>query len=80
MKIVPDTALKSRKTEILKSGYFAAKEYSDEISQVSGTLLDVDHNILVANSDGLLTEDRQIRTRLAISAVASKDGESRERV
>ena len=76
VKIVPDTALKSRKTEILKSGYFAAKEYSDEISQVSGTLLDVDHNILVANSDGLLTEDRQIRTRLAISAVASKDGEN----
>ncbi len=76
VKIVPDTALKSRKTEILKSGYFAAKEYSGEISQVSGTLLDVDHNILVANSDGLLTEDRQIRTRLAISAVASKDGEN----
>ena len=76
VKIVPDTAKKSTKIDILKSGYFAAKEYAPEISQVSGTLLDVDHTILVANSDGLLTGDRQIRTRLAISAVASRDGEN----
>ena len=76
VKIVPDTAKKSTKIDILKSGYFAAKEYAPEISQVSGMLLDVDHSILIANSDGLLTGDRQIRTRLALSAVASKDGEN----
>ncbi len=76
IKIVPDTAKKSTKIDLLKAGYFAAKDYAPEISQVSGTLLDVDHSILIANSDGLLTSDRQIRTRMAISAIASKDGEN----
>ena len=33
---------------LLKEGYFAAKEYNDAIRQVTGTLLDVDHNILIA--------------------------------
>ena len=64
------------KTDLLKEGYFAAKNYHQDISQVTGTLLDVDHNILIANSDGLLARDRQIRTRMMIEAVASKNGEN----
>ena len=70
VKIVPSTVPNARKVEILKEGYFAAKEYSEAVKQVSGNLLDVDHNILIANSEGLYTQDRQIRTRIAISAVA----------
>ena len=34
--------------------------------------MDVDHRILIATSEGLYTQDRQIRTRLAVSAVADK--------
>lgn len=74
--IVPDTASKSTKIDLLKTGYFAAKQYHQDISQVTANLLDVDHRILIANSDGLYTSDRQIRTRMAISAVASKEGEN----
>ena len=70
VKIVPSTVGNTRKVEILKEGYFAAKEYHEGITQVSGNLLDVDHNILLANSEGLYARDRQIRTRIAISAVA----------
>ena len=40
--------------------------------QATGNLLDVDHNILIANTEGIYAQDRQIRTRLAISAVADK--------
>lgn len=74
--IVPATVGNARKVEILKEGYFAAKEYSDAICQVTGTLLDVDHKILVANSEGIYAQDRQIRTRLMISAVAEVNGET----
>ncbi len=70
VKIVPSSIPNARKVEILKEGYFAAKEYHEAIRQVSGSLLDVDHNILIANSEGLYAQDRQIRTRLMISAVA----------
>ncbi len=76
VKIVPASVGNARKVEILKEGYFAAKDYAPSIVQVTGTLLDVDHNILIASSEGLYTQDRQIRTRLMISAVAEHNGET----
>ena len=75
-KIVPSSVANREKVAILKEGYFAAKEYSSMISQVTGSLIDVDHNILIANSEGLYTRDRQIRTRMAIGAVASLGSET----
>ena len=72
VKLCPVSATNKEKVEILKSGYFAAKEYDEAVKQVSGGLMDVDHNILIANSEGLYTQDRQIRTRIMVSAVADK--------
>ena len=72
VKIAPASCTNKEKVAVLKQGYFAAKEYDESIVQVSGTLLDVDHNILIANTEGIYTQDRQIRTRMAISAVADK--------
>ncbi len=69
---VPSSVGNARKVEILKEGYFAAKEADACITQATGSLLDVDHNILIATSEGLYTQDRQIRTRIAISAIADK--------
>ena len=76
VKIVPATVSNKEKVAVLKEGYFAAKDYHASIKQVSATLLDVDHNILIANTEGLYTQDRQIRTRMALSAIAEKDGET----
>ena len=76
VKIVPSTVPNLRKIEILKEGYFAAKDYDPSITQVSGTVMDADHNILIANSEGLYTQDRQIRTRMYLTAIAEKDGET----
>ena len=73
---VPSTVPNAQKVAILKEGYFAAKDYHESIRQVTGGLLDVDHNILIATSDGLYTQDRQIRTRMMISAVAEVNGET----
>ena len=72
VKICPVSASNKEKIDILKAGYFAAKEYDPAVVQATGNLLDVDHNILIASTEGLYAQDRQIRTRLAISAVADK--------
>ena len=72
VKIVPSSCTNQEKIAIVKDGYFAAKAYDESIVQVSASLADVDRRILIANTEGLYTQDRQIRTRLAISAVADK--------
>ncbi len=76
IRIVPATVSNGHKIAILKEGYFAAKDYDPAISQVDATLLDVDHNILIANTEGLYTRDRQIRTRMNMMAVAEKNGQT----
>lgn len=76
VRIVPSSVGNARKVEILKTGYFAARDYCDAISQVTASLSDTDHDILIADSEGLYTQDRQIRTRMSLSAVAEKAGET----
>ncbi len=70
VKTVPSTAEMSLKTELLKEACSAAKAYDKRIVQAAGNLLTVDHTIQIANSEGLLTSDRHIRTRMAVSAIA----------
>ena len=76
VKINPNDAQMSQKIELLKSGCFSAIDCHESISQVQGTLMGVDHEILVANSEGLLVQDRHVRTRMIINATASKNGEN----
>ncbi|HPK15728.1 MAG TPA: TldD/PmbA family protein [Clostridia bacterium] len=54
----------------------AAKAYSDEITQVVARFMDVDQRVTVANSLGVWAEDRRPRGRVAIQAVAMKDGDA----
>ena len=76
VKIVPSSVENAYKVDFLKEACLTAKEYHSDISQVTGTFLDVDHNILIATSEGLFAEDRQIRSRIAVNAIASKNGEN----
>ncbi|MBR2353421.1 MAG: TldD/PmbA family protein, partial [Clostridia bacterium] len=76
VRIDPAKAELKAKADILKSACFAAKEHDALISQVQGSIANVKHSILVANSEGLLKEDSHTRTRLIVSAIASKDGEN----
>lgn len=75
IKFKPSIVENSQKVELMRKAYFAAKNYDDIISQVSVSYGDYEQNILIANSEGLLVEDKRTRTRTAISSVASKDGE-----
>ncbi|KNF08126.1 hypothetical protein CLPU_9c00220 [Gottschalkia purinilytica] len=75
IKIMPSTVDKSRKVDLMKKAYHAAKNYDDIISQVTVSYGDYEQNVLIANSEGLYVEDKRVRTRAGISSVASKDGE-----
>ncbi len=72
VKICPVSVANKEKIDILKAGYFAAKDYDPAVVQAAGNLMDVDHKILIASTDGIYAQDRQIRTRIAISAVADR--------
>ena len=72
----PADVLTREKSDLLRAACMAAKQRDELISQVEGTYMDVDRNILVANTEGLLKSDRQVRTRMIVNAVASKNGEN----
>lgn len=76
VRIVPAGVENACKIDYIREACLAAKEYSQEISQVTGSFLEVDHKILIATSEGLLATDRQIRTRVNISAIASDGSEN----
>lgn len=66
----------SRKTRHIKDAYSVIKGYSDEIVQASVTYLDSDKRVVIANSEGLYAEDRRVRTRMSMQAVASDGKEN----
>ncbi len=72
----PSSVANARKVDILRAASDAAKGYNEAVRQVTGRFLDVDHNILIASTDGVYAQDRQIRTRLVINAVAELNGQT----
>ena len=64
-----------RKIDLLKSGCNAAENYDKLIEQAQGSLACVDRTIWIANTEGLFTSDRHIRTRMYITAFAAQNGE-----
>lgn len=75
---VPSTVPAKVRADLLRSACAKAYDASDKIIQVSGMLLAMEKSFTVANSDGLYTSDRQIRTRMSVSAVASNGTENQE--
>lgn len=63
------------KVDLMRRAYHAAKNYDEVISQVNVRYLDYEQNVLIANSEGVFTEDKRVRTRTFIEAVASANGE-----
>jgi len=71
--VLPESVEKARKAELLARADDAARSESDAIRQVSASYADARRRILVANSDGLLAEDDQVRTRFFVNCVAVAD-------
>ena len=73
VSILPLEVEKARKIELLARADDAARSSGSAISQVSASYGDSRRRILVANSDGLLASDDQVRSRFAVSCVAVGD-------
>ena len=66
--VLPETVEKRRKVELLARADAAARAESGAVTSVTASYADSRRRILVANSDGLLTGDDQVRTRFRCSA------------
>jgi TldD protein len=71
--ILPQTVPKASKVELLQRADEAARATSGAIRQVSATYGDHRRRILVANSEGVLAGDDQVKTRFSVSCVAVGD-------
>ena len=75
---IPMSSLNAkRKLELVNRAIHAGMDYHEDISQMQVKYLDHDRRILVANTEGLLATDRQLKTRMLISAYAQKGSELR---
>ncbi|MFZ5815687.1 MAG: TldD/PmbA family protein [Bacillota bacterium] len=68
---VPTAVPYARKVAVMREADQIARNFSPEISQVTVTYLDEEQEVLIANSEGTFAQDRRIRSRLPITAVAS---------
>ena len=75
IKRKPDTVDVKEKVDLVKRANKAAREYDKEITQVSIRFMDYIQRVWVASSEDVYVRDERVRTRLAISSVAS-DGNS----
>ncbi len=75
IKTMPDTVEKIRKLDVVRTVYNAAKEFDPVIKQVSASYIDIIQNIMIANTEGLLTGDSRVYTRIVANAVAEMNGQ-----
>ena len=75
IKIMPDEKTGVDKRDILKEASDAAYNFSDDITQTRGGYADSVQDVLIVNSDGLWAEDRRVRSRFTIEAVAGNGSE-----
>ena len=73
VRIAPEDVPKKTKVEVLQRADAAARAAGGAIRQVTARTGDSRRRILVANSDGLLATDDQVRTNFAVVAVATGD-------
>jgi TldD protein len=73
IRIAPEDVPKATKVELLTLADASARGEGGAITQVSARYGDSRRRILVANSDGLLAEDDQVRTLFSVSCVATGD-------
>ncbi len=71
--ILPETVAKGAKVDLLRRADEAARAEGGSIRQVRARYGDSRRQILVANSEGLVAGDDQVRTLFVVSAVASGD-------
>jgi TldD protein len=74
-KALPGTVQKRKIAGMLREAHLGASGQSGLVTQTSGNYIDSVQDVLIANSEGRWAEDRRVRTRVAIQAVASSGTE-----
>lgn len=74
-EIMPESVNKRDIVNMMRLGSEAAYNYDKLITQTNLSYMDSTQNVIIANSDGLWAEDERVRTRIAVSAVASEGNE-----
>lgn len=75
IKVYPNGVVASKKIPALKSLDSIARAFSDKITQVGANFSDGEKNVLIANSEGLYSIDKRVRTRIGLSAIAESGAE-----
>ena len=65
-----------RRVEAVRRAYMTAKDFSPEISQVRAALNEQVSDVAIFNSEGLMTADQRVYSRLTTQAVASSGSEN----
>ena len=73
VEVFPADIPKQRKVALLERADAVARAEGDAITQVMVRYGDSQRRIQIANSDGLLAGDRQVRTMFSVSSVATGD-------
>ncbi len=73
VQVYPADVPKATKVDLLQQADAAARQVGDAISQVSARYGDSRRQIMVANSDGLLASDDQVKTLFSVGCVAVGD-------
>lgn len=73
--IMPNTMLKKNIVDMLKSASNAAFNYNSLISQTHMGYMDSVQNVLIINTNGIWVNDKRVRTRASVNAIASNENE-----
>lgn len=73
VEVLPGSVPKGAKVELLRRADSAARATGGQVRQVSSTYRESRRQLLVANSEGVLASDDQVRVRFGVSVVASGD-------
>lgn len=73
IKLPPDEIKMEEKTKSVIAANNAARRTDSHIRQVSVGYADVRQEVVIANTNGVYTEDLRIRTRLNVNAIAAKN-------
>lgn len=71
IQLMPNSVEKNRKLAVLRAASDIVTNYDPTITQAIIRLIDEEQNVLIANSEGTFIEDKRVRSRMAIEAVAS---------
>ena len=75
IEIMPSSVERKRIVDFLMLGNKSMFSYDKLITQTSLSYIDSIQDVLIINTDGLWAEDRRVRTRISVSAVASTHSE-----